>query len=80
MTMQRYPDRHDDRRRELSQLQEERALAEERLNALESATGSGDKPPERGIALRIDALQDEIDAIKDKQNELDERLEALEEE
>ena len=39
---------------------------QKRLNDLETANGVGVKDSKRGIAQRIDNLEDELDAIKDE--------------
>ena len=45
-------------------MQQKLPQLEERLMELEKATGSGDNPGERGIAQRLDALEDRIKALE----------------
>ena len=42
-----------------------RSEVEKRLDALESATGTGDKEPSRGISQRLDRLEDRIAALEE---------------
>jgi len=41
-------------------------VLDERINSLEKATGSGGKKPERGLAYRLDDLEERIEALEEK--------------
>ena len=45
-------------------LEERIDIDEKRLNAIEAALGAGGKGPEKGIAQRLDDLEERIEALE----------------